>query len=212
MALISSSALRHMGITERFPCLGGCVLRDSALRIRAVPALANLPRTESASTGTLLFTVRTQRSAYEFRFGLRAASRRLFTPPAASVSRNDAQNLVSRSCNQKPILRRLSHPSPSKVAFRAVGSRTGAVFRRSSLSVLLTVSSGSAALASQHLGPSGLISGADGLPKIARDFSGPRPREYRSRTSLAKGGPQGRSPPNRPRPKSFFFRSKLSLL
>src|SRR5215471_8168596 len=54
MALASSSALRHMGITERCPCLGGCVLRDSALRIRAVPAATNLPRTESASTGTLL--------------------------------------------------------------------------------------------------------------------------------------------------------------
>src|SRR5215831_12104196 len=54
MALASSSALRHMGITERCPCLGGCVLRDSALRIRAVPPATNLPRTESASTGTLL--------------------------------------------------------------------------------------------------------------------------------------------------------------
>ena len=54
MALASSSAQRHVGITERCPCLGGCVLRDSALRIRAVPALSNLPRIESASTGTLL--------------------------------------------------------------------------------------------------------------------------------------------------------------
>src|SRR5260370_9246931 len=46
------------------------------------------------------FTVRTQRSAYEFRFGLRAGSRRHLTPPAASVSRNDAQYFVSRSCNK----------------------------------------------------------------------------------------------------------------
>ena len=29
MALASSSALRHMGTTERCPCLGGCVLRDT---------------------------------------------------------------------------------------------------------------------------------------------------------------------------------------
>ena len=29
MALASSSALRHMGITERCPCLGGCAPRDT---------------------------------------------------------------------------------------------------------------------------------------------------------------------------------------
>ena len=29
MALASSSALRHMGTTERYPCLGGCVHRDT---------------------------------------------------------------------------------------------------------------------------------------------------------------------------------------
>src|SRR5713101_8491859 len=41
---------------------------------------------------------RTQRSAKAFRFGLLAGSGMVFTPPAASTVRNDAQNFVSRSC------------------------------------------------------------------------------------------------------------------
>jgi len=41
-------------------------------------------------------TDRTQRSAKAFQFGLRGGSRRPFTPATAKVSRNSAQNLVSR--------------------------------------------------------------------------------------------------------------------
>lgn len=39
-----------------------------------------------------------QRSAKAFRFGLLAGSGMAFTPPVASTDRNDALNLVSRSC------------------------------------------------------------------------------------------------------------------
>jgi hypothetical protein len=41
---------------------------------------------------------RTKRSAKAFRFVLPAGSAMVFTPPAASTDRNDAQNFVSRSC------------------------------------------------------------------------------------------------------------------
>src|SRR5450759_4967971 len=51
MVLLSSSAPRRRGITERCPCLGGCVPHGSAFRILAAPAVTNFPRTESASTG-----------------------------------------------------------------------------------------------------------------------------------------------------------------
>src|SRR5258708_38901847 len=53
MLLGSSSLSPYVRITGRCLCLGGCVPRGSALRILAMPAVANLPRTESASTDTL---------------------------------------------------------------------------------------------------------------------------------------------------------------
>src|SRR5260370_16727903 len=123
MALASSPS-PYLEITQRCPCLGGCVPRDSALRIRAVPALSNLPPNKISFDRHSSFTVRTQRSAYEFRFGLRGGSRRHFTPPADSVSRNEAQNFVSRSCNKWPILRLLTQPSPSNLPFPATFSLT----------------------------------------------------------------------------------------
>ena len=54
---------------------------------------------EQDQMGDSSLTDRTQRSAKAFKFGLRGGSRRPFTPPTAKVSRNSAQNLVSRSCN-----------------------------------------------------------------------------------------------------------------
>ena len=45
----------------------------------------------------IIDTERTHRSAKAFRFGLRGGSCRHFTPPAAKLSRNSAQNLLSRS-------------------------------------------------------------------------------------------------------------------
>jgi hypothetical protein len=68
-------------------------------------------------------TDRTKRSANAFKFGLRGGSRRHFTPPAARVSRNSAQNfgiairqnvatVVQRSqLLQRRIARNLAHPA-----------------------------------------------------------------------------------------------------
>src|SRR5713101_3908946 len=46
------------------------------------------------------FTDRTHLSANAFRFGLLAGNLNGFTPPAFNTSRNDSQNLVSRSCGR----------------------------------------------------------------------------------------------------------------
>src|ERR1700756_2019146 len=50
-----------------------------------------------------LLIERTQRSANGFRFGLRAGRVSGRTPAERSVSRNGAQNFVSRSCRTKRI-------------------------------------------------------------------------------------------------------------
>jgi hypothetical protein len=48
----------------------------------------------------LLLTDLTQRSAWAFRFGLRAGSASGSTRPDATMARNDRVNLVSRSCRR----------------------------------------------------------------------------------------------------------------
>jgi hypothetical protein len=60
----------------------------------------------------------THLSAKAFRFGLRAGSKRVWTPPDLSVARKEAQNLLSRSCSAKRIARKL--PSMSSTALRAI--------------------------------------------------------------------------------------------
>src|SRR5215467_9075227 len=64
------------------------------------------------------FTDRSQRSAYEFKLGLRAGSWIGFIPPAVSVDRNTEQNFVSRSCNT--YRRRSRNPQVSPDALRAI--------------------------------------------------------------------------------------------
>jgi len=65
----------------------------------------------------LLLDRLTQRSAWAFRFGLRAGSARGSTRPDIRVARNYRVNFVSRSCRR--YLESRSAPRSSMVAFRA---------------------------------------------------------------------------------------------
>src|SRR5215469_14439723 len=65
------------------------------------------------------FTDRTQRSACEFKLGLRAGSGIGFMPPAVNVARNTEHNFVSRSCNTHRADPGIPQLSP--VALRAIG-------------------------------------------------------------------------------------------
>ena len=76
-----------------------CALRGNARYIAATLAAARtLPNRISLDRHTS-FTDLTQRSAYEFKFGLLAGRRSGFTLPDLISSRNDRQNFVSRSCS-----------------------------------------------------------------------------------------------------------------
>ena len=61
---------------------------------------------------------RTNRSAYAFRFGLRAGSLTVSTPPACKIPRKSLLNRESRSWIRCRALRR--NPSPVSVRFRAI--------------------------------------------------------------------------------------------
>ena len=85
---------------EHFLYLDGFSLDGSARRKPLPLSSVKTRRTESTSTSIPLLTDRTHLSANAFRFGLLAGNFSGFTPPAFNTSRNDSQNLLSRSCRR----------------------------------------------------------------------------------------------------------------
>ena len=105
---------------EHFLFLDGFSLDGSARRTLLPPSSGKTRRTESTSTSIPLLPIAPISPANAFRFGLLAGNLNGFTPPAFNTSRNDSQNLVSRSCRR--YRQGCRHPSSSSVALRAICS------------------------------------------------------------------------------------------
>ena len=82
-----------------FPCPDGSALHGNAANIAAARRSDDSPTKMNFARHSSL-TDLTQRSAYEFKFGLLAGKRIGFTLPDSISSRNDSQNFVSRSCSK----------------------------------------------------------------------------------------------------------------
>jgi hypothetical protein len=82
-----------------FPCPDGSALHGNAANIAAARRSDDSPTKMNFARHSSL-TDLTQRSAYEFKFGLLAGKRSGFTLPDSISSRKDSQNFVSRSCSK----------------------------------------------------------------------------------------------------------------